>query len=76
MTRCTSVAATVESTPPDSAQMTWSAGPTVAAILAISSSNTFSIFQSAFTRATPNKNRSRVAPPRSEWCTSGWYCKP
>lgn len=27
-TRCTRVAATVESTPPDSAQMTWSVGPT------------------------------------------------
>mmetsp|Transcript_38655 Transcript_38655/g.69276 ORF Transcript_38655/g.69276 Transcript_38655/m.69276 type:complete len:203 (-) Transcript_38655:555-1163(-) len=76
MTLWTSVAATAESTPPERAQMTWSSGPTFAATLAISCSNTSSIFHVFLSFAISNRKCRSVSVPWSVCITSGWYCSP
>mmetsp|Transcript_15989 Transcript_15989/g.37906 ORF Transcript_15989/g.37906 Transcript_15989/m.37906 type:complete len:218 (+) Transcript_15989:900-1553(+) len=76
ITLCTSVAATAESTPPDSAHITCSSGPTCLATLAICFSITSSMDHVALTLATSKRKCLSVSLPRSVWVTSGWYCSP
>mmetsp|Transcript_5660 Transcript_5660/g.24022 ORF Transcript_5660/g.24022 Transcript_5660/m.24022 type:complete len:314 (-) Transcript_5660:349-1290(-) len=74
--RCTSVAATALSTPPESAQMTCASGPTFSFTIAICSSSTFCMDQPAVRPAMSNRKRLIVSNPRSLCVTSGWYCRP
>jgi hypothetical protein len=68
--RETSVAATAESTPPESAQMTFAA-PTSARMRAIASSTNDAISQFAAIAATSCRKFCRIAVPASVWTTSG-----
>mmetsp|Transcript_988 Transcript_988/g.2570 ORF Transcript_988/g.2570 Transcript_988/m.2570 type:complete len:228 (-) Transcript_988:267-950(-) len=73
---CTSTAATVESTPPERAQMACSVGPTCCLMAASCSSSTFSMRHVGCSWEIWKKKRSSVSAPRSECLTSGWYCRP
>ncbi len=73
--RCTSSAATAESTPPDSAQITRPFGPTCSRTRSVASSTKDRAFQS---RRQPQASRklTRTFVPSSEWTTSGWNSIP
>mmetsp|Transcript_21332 Transcript_21332/g.63932 ORF Transcript_21332/g.63932 Transcript_21332/m.63932 type:complete len:277 (+) Transcript_21332:892-1722(+) len=75
-TLCTSVAATVESTPPESAQMAWSSGPTCASIFLSVSLSTSSIVQSAARPAMSVRKCLIMSRPPSVCITSGWNWRP
>ncbi len=64
-------AATAESTPPESAQMTFSS-PTCMRIFSTSWPTKFSIVQSGFALQMPKTKLRSTSVPRSLWCTSGW----
>ncbi len=73
--RCTSAAATDESTPPDRPQIT-RASPTSARIRATSVSTKCSGVQSGSQPQTPNRKLPRISLPRGVWATSGWNWTP
>jgi hypothetical protein len=73
--RATSVAATAESTPPESAQITWPL-PTCARICAIVVSTNDSIFHAGAMPATPCRKFEITVLPASVCTTSGWNCTP
>jgi len=74
MARCTSAAATAESTPPDSPQMAL-APPTWAAIRPICSSMMLCIVQ-FWRQPAAVRNRRSISMPCSVCSTSGWNCTP
>ena len=73
--RETSVAATAESTPPDSAQSTL-ASPTCARTFSIASSTQESICHDDGMPAIVCRKFSRIAVPASVCTTSGWNSTP
>ena len=75
MARCTSAAATEESTPPDSAHSTCRS-PTWARIAATCSSMMFAEVQVGAMPATSYRKRSRIFCPSGVCATSGWNCTP
>ena len=74
--RCTSTAATAESTPPERPQMARRFGPTSARILAISCSTKCPGVQSGSQRQMPNRKLWRISVPRAVCATSGWNNTP
>jgi hypothetical protein len=72
MARCTSAAATAESTPPDNAQMTRSS-PTMARIAATCSSMIEAIVHVGLHPARSMTNRRSTCMPKDVCTTSGWY---
>ena len=77
--RWTRAAATAESTPPDSAQMTFPSEPTARAwsstrvrISATVDSMKFAGVQVARAPAIPMTKFRRMSRPRGVWTTSGW----
>ena len=73
--RCTISAATAESTPPESAQITRPFSPTCSRTRSVASSTNERAFQS---RRHPQASRklARTLVPSSEWTTSGWKSIP
>ena len=74
MARCTSAAATAESTPPDSPQ-TATAPPTCSRMRSTCSSMMPRVVQPGWQPAASRK-RCRMAVPWSVCMTSGWNCTP
>src|SRR5215472_9576340 len=74
MARCTSAAATAESTPPDRPQMA-RAPPTCLAILATCSSMMPRMVQS-WRQPAATRNRRSISRPAGVCATSGWNCTP
>ena len=74
--RCTSTAATEESTPPESPQITRRSGPTISWIRAISVSMKCPGVQSGVQPQISNRKLLRISPPRGVCATSGWNCTP
>ncbi len=74
MARCTSAAATAESTPPDSPQIAWPP-PTCSRIRSICSSTMFSMVQDGRQPAS-SRNRLSRRVPCSVCITSGWNWTP
>jgi hypothetical protein len=72
---CTKAAATAESTPPDSPQMT-SLSPTWARIAATCSSMMFALVHVGAMPAMSYRNRDSMACPPSVCATSGWNWTP
>ncbi len=72
--RCTSVAATAESTPPDNAQIARPRSPAVARTWATVASMKCRGVQSALAPQMPNTKLRRMLVPCCVWCTSGWNC--
>ena len=72
---CTSAAATEESTPPDSPQMT-RASPTWARTEATRSSTTFAAVHSPESPAPRSRKFSSTCWPNVECSTSGCHCTP
>ena len=75
MARCTSAAATAESTPPDSAQSA-RRSPTCARIRSTCSSTTLAIVQVGSSPAMSNRKCSSTVWPCAVCRTSGWNCTP
>ena len=71
-----STAATLESTPPESPQITDSFGPTCARIDATASSTKEPIVQSPLSPQTPKRKFPRICAPCAVWVTSGWNWTP
>ncbi len=73
--RFTMSAATAESTPPESAQITLPFGPTCSLTRSVASSTNERAFQS---RRQPVRSRklARTLAPSSVWTTSGWNSMP
>ena len=67
-----SAAATLESTPPDSPQITRPSLPTWVRIRATASSTKLAIDQSPFALQMPNKKLPSNSAPRGVCTTSGW----
>ena len=76
MARCTSAAATAESTPPDRPQIARPSSPTCARTSAMSCSAILSAVQFCSRPATSVRKRVSTSWPCGECCTSGWYCTP
>ncbi len=76
MARCTSAAATAESTPPDSPQIARPDSPTCARIRATCSSTMDAIVHEGRRPAMSCRNRRSTSWPCGECATSGWYCTP
>mmetsp|Transcript_46688 Transcript_46688/g.130221 ORF Transcript_46688/g.130221 Transcript_46688/m.130221 type:complete len:229 (+) Transcript_46688:919-1605(+) len=74
--RCMRTAATVESTPPDTAPMTWPSGPTVSRTAVMKRSARSFMFQSCGALQIPTTKFLRMSLPRGEWVTSGWNWRP
>ena len=75
MARCTSAAATAESTPPDSAQMA-RPSPTCSRTCSMSCSAMLEAVQFCSRPATSVRKRVSTSWPCGECRTSGWYCTP
>ena len=75
MARCTSAAATAESTPPDSPQIA-RPSPTWARTAATVSSMIDDVVQLCGIPAISCRNRRSTSCPCGECPTSGWYCTP
>ena len=73
--RCTSAAVTVESTPPESAQITRLV-PTRWRTRGTQASTKLSIVQSARAPATRSTKLRRISLPSMLCVTSGWNCTP
>ena len=71
MALCSSTATTVESTPPDSAQITWPS-PTVSRLWLTTRSTKELMLQSASIFATRNRKLRSMASPSALCDTSGW----
>ena len=74
--RCTSAAATDESTPPESPQITRCSVPTSSRIRATSVSMKWPGVQSGVAPQTSKRKLLRISPPRGVCATSGWNCTP
>src|SRR5687767_3374226 len=75
MARCTSAAATEESTPPDSPQITC-AWPTCFAILPIEFSTKDPGVQAGSHLQMAKRKFEMISAPRGVCATSGWNCTP
>ena len=75
MARCTSAAATAESTPPERPQMALPS-PTWARIFSTCSSMTLPVVHVGSMPAPRYRKFSSTSWPRSEWPTSGCHCTP
>ncbi len=75
MARCTSAAATAESTPPERPQ-TASPVPTCPRTVSTVISTTLAVVQFGRMPATSCRNRRSTSWPCGECTTSGWYCTP
>ena len=75
MARCTSAAATAESTPPESPQMA-RPSPTCRRMASIAVSTIEDVVQSCRAPHASTRKRSNSRWPPSVWATSGWNCTP
>mmetsp|Transcript_18070 Transcript_18070/g.40073 ORF Transcript_18070/g.40073 Transcript_18070/m.40073 type:complete len:227 (+) Transcript_18070:830-1510(+) len=73
---CSRQAATVLSTPPDTAPITWPVGPTRSLTSLMKSFAISFMFQSVGALHTPTTKFCRISFPRTECVTSGWNCRP
>jgi hypothetical protein len=76
MARCTSAAATAESTPPERPQIARPVAPTVSCTFLTVCSMKCPGVQSGVQRQMPNRKLARISPPRTVWATSGWNSRP
>ena len=76
MARCMSIAATVESTPPERPQTTLPDGPTWRRMRSVASSMNEAIVQSPRQPHTSKAKRRRMSLPCSVCTTSGWNSRP
>jgi len=76
MARCTSAAATAESTPPESPQIARWAGPTSSRMRRTSCSMKWPGVQSGVQPQISNRKLWRISLPRGVWATSGWNSTP
>mmetsp|Transcript_69985 Transcript_69985/g.137585 ORF Transcript_69985/g.137585 Transcript_69985/m.137585 type:complete len:238 (+) Transcript_69985:571-1284(+) len=76
MALCMSTAATVESTPPDTAPITCPLGPTVTRTCSMKRSASSVMFHVVGAWHTPTTKLASTSLPRGECVTSGWNCRP